>query len=219
METKLFLLPITSFDWTETDERLLKYVSCKRQQKIRRFFFPSDKRHSLYAALLTRMEISLALKHPASSLNFDADSNNKPFLVGATDFHFNMSHTKGAILLGISGASIGVDIESNKNPAFDIMPNYFHEAEVDYVSNAPSPDLKSTFFFNVWTRKEAFTKYTGKGLAYNLKTLNTLDPSLEPNFTTWSYSSFVCSVYTKAAIKDSPVILSERDIINFFHTL
>lgn len=219
MDTKIFLLPLDSFKWTLNDENLLQYVSYKRQRKIHSFYFSSDKRHSLYAALLTVMEISLTLNQPISSLIFDIDKNHKPYLKNVENLHFNLSHTKGAVLLGISSAPIGVDIELNRDPAFDIMEHYFHEDEVHYVTSVSSEQIRSNFFFNVWTRKEAFIKYTGNGLSDNLKEINTQSISLQPNFITWPYKSFICSVYTKTAIKEKPIIINEPDIINFFRTL
>ena len=219
VDTKIFLLPIESFKWTANDEYLLQYLSYERQKKIHKFYFSSDKRHSLYAALLARMEISSTLNQSVSNLSFNIDKNRKPYLKNVENFHFNISHTKGIILLGLSSTPIGVDIELNYNPAFDIMPNYFHEDEVHYVTAGSSEKVRSNLFFYVWTRKEAFTKYTGNGLNSNLKEINTQSIALQPDFATWSHESFICSVYTKTSIKEKPTIITETDIANFFRTL
>lgn len=219
MDTKIFVLPIISFEWTDIDESLLQYLSHERQKKVNRFYFPSDKRLSLYAALLTRMEIGLALNQTPVSLIFDTDKNQKPYLKNAENFHFNISHTKGLILLGISSSPIGVDAEVNHKPSFDIMTNYFHEDEVRYVTAASLEKEKSEHFFHVWTKKEALTKYLGSGLNTNLKEINTQDISLQPDFTTWSYESFIYSVYSKSPLKEKPTIVTEADVVNFFRTL
>lgn len=218
MDTKIFVLPMISFEWTAVDEGLLQHLSPERRQKINRFYFPSDKRLSLYAALLTRMEISLSLNRTPASLIFDTDRNQKPFLKNAEKLHFNISHTKGLILLGISSSPIGVDVEENHKPAFDIMTNYFHEEEVHYITTASSEQEKSERFFHIWTKKEAFTKYLGSGLNSNLKEINTLDKSLQPDFTTWSQKAFICSVYSHSPVKEAPTVVTEADIVNFFRT-
>ncbi|MBQ7433944.1 MAG: 4'-phosphopantetheinyl transferase superfamily protein [Lachnospiraceae bacterium] len=219
MDAKIFVLPMISFEWTAVDESLLQYLSHERQKKVNRFYFQSDKRLSLYAALLTRMELSLALNQPPVSLVFDTDKNQKPCLRDTDHLYFNLSHTKGLILLGIASSPIGVDVEGNQKPAFDIMTNYFHEDEVRYITDVSSEKEKSERFFHVWTKKEALTKYLGSGLHNHLKKINTQDISLQPDFTTWSYESFICSVYSKTPLKEKPTIVAEADVVNFFRTL
>ena len=219
MDTTIFILPILSSEWTSIDEGLLQHLSTKRQEKINRFHFSSDKRLSLYAALLTRMTIGLALNENPISLIFDVDKNQKPYLVNAENVYFNISHTKGLILLGVSSSPIGVDVEINHNPPFHIMTNFFHEDEVRYINEASSEKEKSERFFYVWTKKEALTKYMGTGLTIELKELTTQEVSLQPDFTTWAYESFICSIYSKSSPKENPTIITEYDVVNFFGTL
>lgn len=216
MNTTIFILPIVSFEWTTDDERLFQHISSERQNKIHKYYFSSDKRHSLYAALLTRMEICSILKQPVPNLIFNRDKNQKPYLKNYENFHFNISHTEGAVLLGISPRPIGVDIESNCNPPLEIMSHFFHKDEVYYVNTALSEEARKTRFFHVWTQKEALTKYSGSGLITDLKELNTQNVSLQPDFTTWSYESFICSVYSKIPLKEKPIIVTETDITDFF---
>lgn len=99
------------------------------------------------------------------------------------------------------------------------MTNYYHENEVRYVTAASSAKEKSEHFFHVWTKKEALTKYLGSCLNKHLKVINTQKFSLQPDFTTWSYEAFICSVYCKAPPKEKPTIVTETDVVNFFHTL
>lgn len=219
MNTQLFILPIISFEWTKNDEFLLRHLSENRQNKIHNFYFPSDKRHSLYSALLTRMQLSLVLNKFPSALTFNISQNSKPYLKHNPNIHFSLSHTEGCILLGISTVEIGVDVEKNQNPRFPMMQKYFHADEQSYVHSALSEQEKSKSFFQIWTRKEAFIKASDNQPKKELKEINTEHPSLNPNFTTRLYHSFIYSTYSKLPNKANPILLEERDITRFFQAL
>ena len=85
------------------------------------------------------------------------ENNKKPILKGFPNIDFSYSHTKGAILCGITkNSSIGVDIELANTPPYEIMPLVFHPNEICYVNN--SLRSKKQAFYKIWTQKEAFTK-------------------------------------------------------------
>lgn len=67
------------------------------------------------------------------------------------DVHFNLSHSHGVTMLGISHAPIGVDIEK-------IRPIDYKK--FDFIS-ADSEDG----FFEKWTERESYLKFTGEGLS------------------------------------------------------
>ena len=45
-----------------------------------------------------------------NKLSISIDQYGKPYLRGYTNFHFNVSHSKDAIVCGVSDNPIGVDI-------------------------------------------------------------------------------------------------------------
>ncbi|MCR4567060.1 MAG: 4'-phosphopantetheinyl transferase superfamily protein [Pseudobutyrivibrio sp.] len=191
----------TDQKWLPKHNKLLKYVSSERQEKIYRYKFDSDKVNSLYAALLTRLGITRILGNNNSELEFEYQDNHKPKLAAfchsnAKDIDFSFSHTKGAVLAGITtNESIGVDIEEIKDAPFDIMKMVFHPEEISYVTNQ-SKETKTKAFFEVWTKKEAYTKCLGTGLVTNLKALNTLQAPISDNIETWVDDNYICSVCT-----------------------
>ncbi len=67
------------------------------------------------------------------------------------DAHFNLSHSHGVIMLGISHTPIGVDIEKIRD--IDYSKFTFMDAE----------DTQD--FFEKWTERESYLKWTGEGLA------------------------------------------------------
>lgn len=64
--------------------------------------------------------------------------------------YFNLSHSYGAVMLGISHSPIGVDIE--KVRPIDFAKFGFIEAQ----------DVEE--FFEKWTERESYLKFTGEGL-------------------------------------------------------
>ncbi|MCR5196863.1 MAG: 4'-phosphopantetheinyl transferase superfamily protein [Pseudobutyrivibrio sp.] len=199
MNEKIYLMKNTSKTWQPEHDKLLKYVSPERQIKIDRYKFDSDKVNSLYAALLSRLGITRLLECSNSDLIFDYKENHKPVLntschPNAAAIDFNFSHTKGAVIAGITtDESIGVDIEKIAEPPYDVMRLVFHPSEIEYV-NSFSGEAKSTAFYQIWTKKEAYTKCLGLGLAADLCSINTLEAPINSVIETWADDDFMCSV-------------------------
>lgn len=64
--------------------------------------------------------------------------------------YFNLSHTDGVVMLGISHAPIGVDIEKIRDIDFK---------KFDFIDAANIEE-----FFEKWTERESYLKFTGEGL-------------------------------------------------------
>jgi 4'-phosphopantetheinyl transferase len=83
---------------------------------------------------------------------------------------FNLSHTQGAVLLGICrGRAIGVDVERVREDLVprEIAGRFFSLAEQRALMNLPEAEQRHAFF-RCWTRKEAFLKARGHGLSFPL---------------------------------------------------
>ena len=66
----VYYLPLDVSTWTPIDEQLLSAVSPQRQERIKKYTYAAGRRLSLYAALLSRMGISLLTGIPAKDLAF-----------------------------------------------------------------------------------------------------------------------------------------------------
>lgn len=75
----------------------------------------------------------------------------KPEFDGYPDVQFNISHTRGAILVGLHDKPIGVDIER-------IRP--VSERTMERIAGTTSRQE----FFESWVRREARSKWSGAGL-------------------------------------------------------
>lgn len=78
----------------------------------------------------------------------------KPFKPGA---HFNLSHSGGVAVIGVSGCEIGIDIEEEKPRGERLINGVISETERDHIRSAED-------FFAVWTLKESLLKCIGCGL-------------------------------------------------------
>lgn len=197
--------------------QLLEYVSETRREKIRRYRFKEDQLLSLYGALIVRMGVSEAADIDNNLLSFNTEKNGKPYLENNKNIHFNLSHTKNYILCGISfNNQIGVDVERVANSVpYDIVKRCFHTNEV-YHLNQLTGEEKADFFYQVWTKKEAYIKFYGLGLSMDLQKIDTLQQNEEQFYLTWKENEYICSIYSKAAFNPDFIHLTESDIYHYF---
>jgi 4'-phosphopantetheinyl transferase len=106
---------------------------------------------------------------------------------GINDLFFNLSNSDEMAFVGfVRGREIGVDIEYLK-PMPDceqIAERFFSESERAVLRGIPKEN-KEEAFFNCWTRKEAYLKAVGEGLAAPLDSFDvTLAPGEPPRMLT-----------------------------------
>jgi 4'-phosphopantetheinyl transferase len=116
-------------------------------------------------------------------IQFNYTIHGKPFLAGpesTPDISFNLSHAGLLVLYAFSWSrQVGIDVEC-------IRP--LEEMEKVAVMNFSSREYRNfqatgekemlTAFYNAWTRKEAFIKAVGTGIAFPLREV---EVSLEPD--------------------------------------
>lgn len=210
----VYCLSIISEYWSETDTMLLNCLSVERQRKISRYVNISDKKLSLYAELLARMSLSQMIGIPASELQFYYQPNHKPTLLSFPDIDFSFSHTKNRILCCLSAnTSVGADVEFITSAPLDIMNQVFHPREIEYIKTAPMKQI-DTHFFEIWTRKEAYTKFLGIGLVYDLCACNTFDFSSK--LYTWQEEDYCHSICGNILKPLKIISISEKEVQNYF---
>jgi len=89
--------------------------------------------------------------------------------------HFNISHTREAIACAISDKQIGIDIERIKPFNKRIAEKFFTKNEQEYIFNKREDE--NVRFFEVWTRKEAYVKWLGKGMVIPFNSFDILKDS------------------------------------------
>ena len=163
-------------------QSLKQTLSLDEREKVERFYFQKDRRRFVITRGLLRMILSLYLEIEPSQLRFDYDIYGKPALAresGGAELCFNLSHSHGIALYAVTrNREIGVDIELVRAEVEiqQIAERFFSPQECATLCALPS-NMQAEAFFACWTRKEAYIKARGEGLAFPL---NQFDVSLAP---------------------------------------
>lgn len=84
------------------------------------------------------------------------------------DIYFNISHTNNLMLIGISDSCIGVDIEKIKDFNDSVLNKMVDNDYYKYIKSLNYNNQKE-IFFELWTKKESYSKYIGKSIVTELK--------------------------------------------------
>ena len=95
--------------------------------------------------------------------------HGKPYLTSHEGVFFNISHCKEAVALAVSDREVGVDVEGRRRFSDNLLKRSFNDEEQHAVKHSQDPEME---FAKIWTRKEAWFKYTGTGIMIeHLKTV------------------------------------------------
>ncbi|MFI8946976.1 4'-phosphopantetheinyl transferase family protein [Streptomyces sp. NPDC053750] len=159
-------------------DRLHRVAPAERRARADRFHFAADRRRCLAAGALLRH--ALLTRHGLTPGDLDTarDAYGKPYLVRVPDLHFSLSHAGRWVACGTSGTEIGVDIEHTDAGAVDIS-HRFAPDEHAYVAAAPA-DRRARRLVRIWTLKESYVKYLGRGLSVPMDSFSVRAPDRRP---------------------------------------
>jgi 4'-phosphopantetheinyl transferase len=144
-------------------------LSRDEQERAGRFYFERDRRRFICARGALRGLLGAYLNVEPGDLTFKYGEHGKPALSdkfdGALAFNLSHSHELALVVIG-RGIEMGVDVEAIRPvaDADDIASKFFSAAEVAALQ-ALSESARRPAFFACWTRKEAYLKALGSGLA------------------------------------------------------
>jgi 4'-phosphopantetheinyl transferase len=143
---------------------LISYLDAEELEKSRRYHFDKDsKRYTISRAFL-KLLLAPVIDVEARDISIIAGPNKKPVIRDAPNpVSFNISHSGDWLLMAMSSHDIGVDIEKIDRELHyqDIMDQSFSEKEKEFVLRSSDPQQN---FFRLWTRKEAISKASSKGI-------------------------------------------------------
>jgi len=98
-------------------------------------------------------------------IQFSINAYGKPYCDFLDDFHFNVSHSESWVVCAVDCYPVGIDIEKISTIDLDISKNFFSGKEHEdlLLSNDPFE-----YFFTLWSLKESYIKFIGKGLSHPL---------------------------------------------------
>ena len=122
---------------------LLENVSVGQKEKALRYANEIDQIRSL---------LSSYLKNQLSREELLKNENGKPYFNNGP--YFNISHSGRYVLMAVSTAEIGVDIEEIKNKDMSPLVRIFNEAEAKMIK-------EHSDFYYLWCAKESLIKCMG----------------------------------------------------------
>jgi 4'-phosphopantetheinyl transferase len=149
-------------------------LSAQELQQQKRFCFAEDRLRYLLTRALVRTVLSRYAPIVPREWRFATNSYGRPHIANplpaGADLRFNLSHTRGLIVLAVTQArDIGVDVENTRSRVVstEIAARFFSRAEADALSRLP-PQQRQERFLEYWTFKESYIKARGMGLSIPL---------------------------------------------------
>lgn len=130
---------------------------------------------SLAGELLFQRSVHRHCREVPTPVSRDVEPGGKPYLLGRSDFHFNLSHSGIWAVCAVAEAPVGVDIQQHRGVRGKVE-RWFTPSEQQQIKNAFGPE-KTDLFFSLWVRKEAFLKCTGEGLSRSIRSFEAADPA------------------------------------------
>lgn len=164
----------------ELPKDLQDYLSPNELERAAKFKFSKDRDHFLLRHYLLKLILCEYCDCQPHELKFRYNNYNKPFIniPEFKELKFNMSSSDDLMMIGLCKQNdIGIDVEKIRETGNleHIALENFSERELEYLNSKLD---KTTAFFNIWTRKEAFIKAVGKGIYFPLKSFCVdVDPS------------------------------------------
>ena len=195
---------IDIFDDATFFENCLDKVDENRRKKILRCKNEADKRRSLLAGLLLRYALEDA-GYVYGELIFELTSEGKPFIKTDEPLHFSISHSGDYVGCVLSDETVGLDMEDCKKRIFKpekrtsleaMAKKCFSGEEWEGFCNSLEPEK---YFIECWTKKEAYSKYIGKGLGMDFSGINTESREME-FWTAWTEVGYHVTIYRKSQV-------------------
>lgn len=188
----------------------------------------SDKEKSLLLSELDSSEIKMLPKQKGKKFELSLIGKilikkiiSKDVLIGETklgkpiikrpgnlNFDISISHSESYLVIGICDkGKIGVDIELLKDIDFQVYRNCLSVSEERYINSGKKIKQRLENFYEIWTRKEAYSKALGTGLQKPLPTTQFYSDHVKPRaeithnnqqyyFSTLKEDKFILSVCT-----------------------
>ena len=157
-------------------DELISILTADERARAERFHFARDRRRFIARRGYLRRLIARYLGSAPGNVRFSYSAAGKPFLArdcGGDELSFNMSDSGElavyAFTLAETSPAIGIDVEQIEPAVAEerIANHFFSEYEIVALRALPAAE-QIQGFFNCWTRKEAYLKATGDGLALPL---------------------------------------------------
>ncbi|WP_124067751.1 4'-phosphopantetheinyl transferase superfamily protein [Clostridium sp. E02] len=165
----LLLFDINLIDDIMTNQ-LQSHISLERRTKAMKYHFMEDKKRCICSERLIQYYLQ-TYAGIEDKIDYGYNKFGKPFLMKYPNIHFNISHSGDWVIIGFSNHIIGVDIERVQKYEKEIANYCFTKIEKDYLYSAGESEYLNRFV-EIWTLKESYIKYIGKGLSIDMRSFS-----------------------------------------------
>ncbi|MHA4262442.1 4'-phosphopantetheinyl transferase superfamily protein (plasmid) [Bacillus cereus] len=148
-------------------QKLIRLVSNEKQMKIQKYKRKPDQYRALIADILIRYLITKRFSKKNKDIKYKYNEHGKPYVDDLNNFHFNISHSESWVVGVFHEEEVGIDVEKIGPLDTTMFKNIFTEEEFDYL-NSLNLEQQLDVFYELWTIKESFVKWMGKGLTIPL---------------------------------------------------
>lgn len=167
---KVYYTKVSPFIKEDTFWSQLNLAGEERRKKIMRMTNDSDRLRSLGADML----LHYALCHEQEFFSDDQkpfavsqEAGGKPFLTEFPDIHFNLSHSGDYVCCAIGNEPVGVDLQKC-TPVKERLAGRFFTKRDNQMLASCQKEQREKLFFRMWSIKESYIKFTGKGMSQGL---------------------------------------------------
>lgn len=138
--------------------------------KAASFKFESLRNRYLAVRGMLRRTLASYLDVDPRSLLFELGPYGKPYLLDYP-LHFNLSHSGDTLLIAVADFSnIGIDIEtSSQRDSLDGLAQRCFSSREYQAWRGMTTEEQREVFYRLWTKKEAFVKAVGRGIALGME--------------------------------------------------
>lgn len=147
-------------------DRLYEKASPERKQQADGYRRQEDKLRCVTAHALLKTALGTEV------FQIEKQACGKPRVKDRKNFYYNLSHSGRYVVIAWGSSEVGVDVQEHDTKASTerIAKHFFAPDEQAYaVGNIQH-------FYEIWTKKESYLKYTGRGLRKALSSFSVLAP-------------------------------------------
>lgn len=146
--------------------RSMKTLSRQREQAVSYAMLAYALQHDMEQVtreeiVVTPFEATQLLEAIPDPPTWAVAEHGKPYLTNRSGIFFNISHCRESIVTAVSSHEVGIDVEGRRRFSDTLLQRSFNDEEQAIMRNAEDQELE---FARIWTRKEAWFKYTGTGI-------------------------------------------------------
>lgn len=143
-------------------DRLVSGLYEQRKKAVEKLKYKKAAYTSIMAGYLLIEAFKDVYGEDNADITIEKGEFGKPYVEDYPEFKYNISHSCDYVAIVYGKEDVGIDVEQVREKDLKIAKRCFHEDEFAYIiKDEYGQDER---FFEIWTMKEAYLKYTGQGI-------------------------------------------------------